>query len=45
VREGNSAAIALYQAVGFQLEGVQRRACLVDGTYFNHLMMAVLFDN
>jgi RimJ/RimL family protein N-acetyltransferase len=45
VREGNSAAIALYQAVGFQLEGVQRRACLVDGAYFDHIMMAVLFDS
>jgi RimJ/RimL family protein N-acetyltransferase len=44
VRDGNAAAVALYKAVGFQLEGVQRRACLVDGVYFDHIMMAVLFD-
>lgn len=44
VREENVRAIALYKKLGFEVEGVQRRAALVDGVYSNHVMMAQLFD-
>jgi ribosomal protein S18 acetylase RimI-like enzyme len=43
VRENNKNAIALYKNVGFEIEGVQRNAILVDGTYENLILMAVLF--
>jgi ribosomal protein S18 acetylase RimI-like enzyme len=43
VREDNSRAIALYSQVGFEIEGTQRNAFLVDGAYQNLIMMAVLF--
>ena len=43
VRENNKNAIALYRNVGFEIEGVQRNAVLVDGTYENVILMAVLF--
>jgi ribosomal protein S18 acetylase RimI-like enzyme len=43
VRENNENAIALYKKVGFEIEGVQRNAILVDGTYENLILMAVLF--
>jgi ribosomal protein S18 acetylase RimI-like enzyme len=43
VRENNRNAIALYEKVGFATEGVQRDAVLVDGTYENLILMAVLF--
>lgn len=45
VREENVNAIALYKKLGFEVEGVQRRAALVDGVYSNHVMMAQLFDS
>jgi ribosomal protein S18 acetylase RimI-like enzyme len=43
VRENNANAIALYKKVGFEIEGVQRNTVLVDGTYENVILMAVLF--
>ena len=43
VRENNANAIALYKRVGFEIEGVQRNAIFVDGTYENLILMAVLF--
>jgi RimJ/RimL family protein N-acetyltransferase len=43
VRENNANAIALYKKVGFEIEGVQRNAIFVDGTYENLILMAVLF--
>jgi RimJ/RimL family protein N-acetyltransferase len=43
VRENNKNAIALYKNVGFEIEGVQRKAIFVDGTYENLILMAVLF--
>jgi ribosomal protein S18 acetylase RimI-like enzyme len=44
VREDNRRAIALYGKLGFQLEGRNRRAILVEGVYYDQLMMALLFD-
>ena len=43
VRENNKGAIALYRQFGFEIEGVQRNAIFVDGTYENLILMAVLF--
>ena len=43
VRENNANAIALYKKVSFEIEGVQRNAILLDGTYENLILMAVLF--
>ena len=43
VREDNANAIALYKKVGFEIEGLQRDAFLVDGVYENLIMMARLF--
>jgi ribosomal protein S18 acetylase RimI-like enzyme len=43
VRENNAIAIALYRKVGFEIEGVQRNAILLDGSYENMILMAVLF--
>jgi ribosomal protein S18 acetylase RimI-like enzyme len=43
VREDNANAISLYKKVGFEIEGLQRDAFLVDGVYENLIMMARLF--
>ena len=43
VRENNANAIALYKQMGFEIEGVQRNAILLDGSYENLILMAVLF--
>ena len=43
VRETNTAAIALYQAMEFEVEGCFRDAIQVDGIYENVLGMARLF--
>ena len=44
VRETNTNAIALYNKVGFEIEGVLRNAICVDGVYTNHIAMAILFE-
>jgi hypothetical protein len=43
VRENNASAIALYNRVGFEIEGLQRNATRVDGAYENMVLMAILF--
>ncbi|MBA2399582.1 MAG: GNAT family N-acetyltransferase [Bradyrhizobium sp.] len=43
VRENNVNAIALYKKVGFEIEGVQREAILVDGVHENLILMGLLF--
>jgi ribosomal protein S18 acetylase RimI-like enzyme len=43
VREHNTGAIELYKREGFEIEGVQRDAVLVDGGYENVVCMAVVF--
>ena len=39
----NEPALRLYKRLGFEIEGVQRNAILLDGTYENLILMAVLF--
>jgi ribosomal protein S18 acetylase RimI-like enzyme len=43
VREHNTGAIELYKKAGFEIEGVQRDAVLVDRVYENVVCMAVVF--
>ena len=43
VRENNAGAIALYNRVGFEIEGLQRNATRVGGVYENVVLMAILF--
>jgi RimJ/RimL family protein N-acetyltransferase len=43
VREPNSGAIELYRKEGFEIEGVQRDAVMVDGVYEDVVCMAVVF--
>ena len=42
VHDDNAAAIALYQRAGFEQEGLQRKAALIDGRYIDVMMMARL---
>ena len=42
VRQDNANAIALYEKMGFVVEGVQRNGGLVDGKYENIIEMAIL---
>ncbi len=42
VRADNLRAKALYERMGFQVEGLQRRAMLVDGRYHDAIAMALL---
>lgn len=44
VREPNKRAIALYEKMGFQVEGLHRDAICIEGEYENHISMALLFD-
>ena len=44
VREKNTSAIALYEKMGFEKEGVHRNGVCIDGKYENHIFMALLFD-
>jgi RimJ/RimL family protein N-acetyltransferase len=44
VRETNVNAIALYKKVGFEIEGVLRKATYVDGVYTNSIAMSILFE-
>ena len=39
VSEKNKFAISLYEKLGFEVEGVKRRAFLVNGNYENELIM------
>jgi ribosomal protein S18 acetylase RimI-like enzyme len=43
VREHNTGAFELYKKTGFEIEGVQRDASLVDGVYEKLMCMAVVF--
>ena len=40
----NTAAIALYRALGFVIEGTKRRARKLDGEYDDNVVMALLAD-
>jgi RimJ/RimL family protein N-acetyltransferase len=42
VREDNLRAKALYEKVGFAVEGVKRRAALFDGKHYDLILMSVL---
>lgn len=44
VREHNKAAIALYEKLGFKVEGLHRNAVRIDNEYENHISMALLLD-
>ena len=44
VRDDNARAQALYRNVGFATEGRKRRAVLVDGVFYDLIVMALLFD-
>lgn len=44
VRADNENAIALYRAVGFEEEGRRRRGLLIDGVYYDDIVMALLFE-
>ena len=42
VRTDNATARALYERMGFRIEGVKRRAFLIDGEYYDACAMALL---
>ena len=42
VHDDNAPAIALYKRAGFEREGLQRKAALIDGRFIDVLMMARL---
>lgn len=42
VREDNLRAKALYEKVGFAVEGVKRKAALFDGKYYDLILMGLL---
>jgi RimJ/RimL family protein N-acetyltransferase len=44
VRDDNARAQALYRKLGFEVEGRNRKAFLVDGVYIDLIIMALLFD-
>jgi ribosomal protein S18 acetylase RimI-like enzyme len=45
VREKNKPAIALYKKFGFEIEGIHKNAVCIDGTYENHIFMALLLGD
>lgn len=44
VFENNKPAIALYEKLGFVVEGVHKNKSRIDGQYENHIFMALLCD-
>lgn len=44
VHANNSRAIALYEKVGFQREGLARDAIFIDGRYIDSIGMALIFE-
>lgn len=42
VKEPNKNAFELYKRVGFEVEGLQKNTCLIDGEYINSYAMALL---
>jgi ribosomal protein S18 acetylase RimI-like enzyme len=44
VREDNARAIALYEKLGFVVEGLKRNGVRFDGKYFNVVSMALLLE-
>jgi ribosomal protein S18 acetylase RimI-like enzyme len=44
VREHNKPAIALYEKLGFTVEGLHRNAVRIDDEYENHISMALLLN-
>ena len=42
MREDNLRAKALYEKVGFEVEGVKRKAALFDGRYYDLIFMGFL---
>lgn len=45
MRSDNANAKALYERMGFELEGICRRSVRVDGEYHDSLAMALLRDD
>lgn len=43
VRENNKPAIALYEKMGFEKEGIHKNGVCIDGKYENHIFMALLW--
>lgn len=43
VRENNKPAVALYEKLGFEKEGLHRNAVRIGSVYENHISMALLF--
>lgn len=44
VVETNERAIGLYKKYGFEIEGVKQKSLLINGKYYNELMMAKLLQ-
>lgn len=44
VMKGNVRAIALYQRLGFRVEGARRRAYIINGQPVDDLLMAYVYD-
>ncbi len=45
VRENNTSAIALYEKMGFEQEGIHKNGVCIDGKYENHIFMALLSED
>lgn len=45
VREKNKPAIALYEKLGFKIEGFHKNAVCIEGKYENHIFMALLLGD